>query len=238
MKIYTILSGVALVLKDEDMQRNIDITNEILQDQFEFEEVKFQCIESEIKVLYPKLFHYLRQELGVHAQMVKSFDVLKNMESQVREKLVSEGKSQSFFMYTYDQLFIVKSLRVNEYKSYKQNINKFIQHYKINPHTLINKIYAVIKFKGHTIDKSNFYLMICSNVSCCDKRFNYRTYDLKGSSVKRQCIKDYYSDLESYKLREKTLKDLDFQKLEKCIYVEESKQELLKQILISDVNFL
>ena len=69
------------------------------------------------------------------------------------------------------------------------------------------------------------------NLSGCDRRFITRIYDLKGSRLDRQVIKEYSGVGENIS---KTMKDIDFQNIEGRLFIPSEQIESLKEILIDD----
>ena len=57
-----------------------------------------------------------------------------------------------------------------------------------------------------------YYILLMKNVSGCSKSQVIRTYDMKGSTYQRQVLKTY-DNVESYELKRRVLKDLDFVEL-------------------------
>lgn len=64
------------------------------------------------------------------------------------------------------------------------------------------------------------------NISACPRQYVLRTYDLKGSTFDREVLKKN-PDVELNKV---TLKDLDFLKLEKKIFIEEKYKKRIHEI--------
>lgn len=73
------------------------------------------------------------------------------------------------------------------------------------------------------------------NLAGCNRSFINRIYDLKGSKFDRQVIKDY-SNIEVGHLN-KTMKDQDFDKIEKKIFGTPEEIEQIKSILVEDSMF-
>ena len=134
-----------------------------------------------------------------------------NANFQTLTELCSSGKSGSFFYYTSDGNFMLKTIRQNEFKLMKSMLREYYDHLtEINPDSLISRIYGLHKVifyrKKHKMQKK-IYFCIMNNIFCTPNKIDYR-YDLKGSTQGR------YTKFDENKPRDNTiaLKDLDFLK--------------------------
>ena len=57
------------------------------------------------------------------------------------------GASGSFFFFTHDRKFILKTMSDDELKLYAENIDRFSIHFKTKPQSLLAKIYGVLTIK-------------------------------------------------------------------------------------------
>lgn len=73
------------------------------------------------------------------------------------------------------------------------------------------------------------------NLSGCDRKFISRMYDLKGSKLDRKVLKE--SDKVTDTIGQ-TMKDIDFELLERRLEIDPDQAQVLKQILIDDSTFL
>lgn len=55
----------------------------------------------------------------------------------------SAGKSGSFFFFSYDKKFLIKTMNNNELRVFKSALPDYIQHIKKNPNSLIARIYGI-----------------------------------------------------------------------------------------------
>ena len=70
----------------------------------------------------------------------------------------------------------------------------------------------MFKINYSEIDQQ-YYILLMKNVSGCNKNQIIRTFDMKGSTHDRQVLKDYNDDLQSYEMKKRVLKDIDFMNL-------------------------
>ena len=125
-------------------------------------------------------------------------------------ELFSTGKSGSFFYYSIDGKYVLKTLRADEYSFLKEILKDYHRHLKENPDTLIPKFFGLHKIlyrsRGRCKKVTNIYLCIMDNIFGTDKSIQER-YDLKGSTYKRTVEQ---KNIEA-KLQDKfALKDNDF----------------------------
>jgi 1-phosphatidylinositol-4-phosphate 5-kinase len=78
--------------------------------------------------------------------------------------LTSQGKSGSFFYYTADGKFMLKTIRYREYKILRSILKDYYHYIKKNPKTLITRFFGLHKLiekdhKGGIIGKSYFVIM-------------------------------------------------------------------------------
>lgn len=88
----------------------------------------------------------------------------------------------------------------------------FYYHFINYPDSLISKIYGMFKINYSEIDQQ-YYILLMKNVSGCNINQIIRTFDMKGSTHDRQVLKDYNDDLQSYEMKKRVLKDIDFMNL-------------------------
>ena len=100
-------------------------------------------------------------------------------------ELCSSGKSGSFFYYTSDGKFMLKTIRKDEFKLMKYILKDYYDHVTVeNQDSLISRIYGLHKVifyrKKHKMAKK-IYFCVMNNVFCTHLKIDYR-YDLKGST--------------------------------------------------------
>lgn len=132
--------------------------------------------------------------------------------STIIQELVSTGKSGSMFYYTRDGKYILKTISKTEYNFLKKILLNYYLHINKNPDTLLPKFLGCYKLiKKIKKQKTRVYFIVMQNIFSTGLEI-HRRYDLKGSKIGRQVIKD----INSLKMKDKlsyALKDTD---LENC----------------------
>ena len=155
--------------------------------------------------LYPKIFDSLRKIENVEDKdLAYSFDPEKNADS-LRNIKESDGKSGSFFFYSHDKKFIIKTINDTEKRAVNDN---FLKEYTLHMNefydsSIITKIYGI--FNIILSNKSSINIILMQNLMLFPEDNIYRVFDLKGSRVDRKT-----NDVKNVPIL-KALKDLDFQ---------------------------
>ena len=130
-----------------------------------------------------------------------SFNVLKNKEN-ISKIAISEGKSSSFFFFTHDNKYIIKTIPEREIKTFMNVfLQKYYEHNIENNNTLLVRIYGLFTFKSG-LTKIN--LMVMENIAPFKTNQILYKFDLKGSLVGRETQNLFQNR------RIKALKDQDF----------------------------
>jgi len=69
------------------------------------------------------------------------------------------GASGSFFFFSHDQRFIIKTISKYELKLFMSLLDDYINHLLTNPDSLLAKIYGVFTVKSSQIDEVSVLLM-------------------------------------------------------------------------------
>ena len=94
----------------------------------------------------------------------------------VLSELGSPGKSGSFFYFSADYRFIIKTIHHDEHKLLRKILPKYHEHLVLNPQTLINRIYGLHRVKLPRGRKIHFVVM--ANIFPPNKDI-HETFDLK-----------------------------------------------------------
>ncbi|KIK66178.1 hypothetical protein GYMLUDRAFT_56012 [Collybiopsis luxurians FD-317 M1] len=100
----------------------------------------------------------------------------------ILSELGSPGKSGSFFYFSRDYRFIIKTIHHKEHKFLLHVLKDYYNHVQNNPHTLISRFYGLHRVKLPRGRKIHFVIM--NNLFPPHKDV-HETYDLKGSTVGR-----------------------------------------------------
>ncbi|KAF9355716.1 Phosphatidylinositol-4-phosphate 5-kinase [Mortierella sp. AD094] len=185
----------------------------------------------------PWVFRHLRQDFHIDAS-----DYLVSLTSKyILSELGSPGKSGSFFYFSQDYRFIIKTIHHAEHKFMRKILKDYFNHVKHNPHTLLCRFFGLHRVKLPHGRKIHFVVM--GNVFPPNRDI-HETYDLKGSTLGRAI-----SDEELQNNPRATQKDLNWvnrnRKLElgpekRHLFVEQTKRdiELLARLNIMDYSLL
>ena len=148
----------------------------------------------------------------------------------ILSELGSPGKSGSFFYFSSDYRFIIKTIHHNEHKFLRKILPLYHHHVKTNPQTLLSRFYGLHRVKLPRGKKIHFVIM---NNLFPPHRDIHETYDLKGSTIGRE-----YPE-EIAKVNPKAvLKDLNWINRGRVIEIGPEKRALLTEQLRRDSEFL
>jgi len=188
----------------------------------------------------PWVFRSLREEY-FHLDPA---DYLLSLTSKyILSELGSPGKSGSFFYFSRDYRFIIKTIHHNEHKFLLKVLKQYYEHVKTNPHTLLSRFYGLHRVKLPHGRKIHFVIM--NNLFPPHKDV-HETYDLKGSTVGREFPE---SIIQSEGIGGKVLKDMNWINRhneiglgpeKRALLTEQLRRdkELLKQIQVMDYSLL
>ncbi|KAG5421365.1 hypothetical protein I9W82_000455 [Candida metapsilosis] len=176
----------------------------------------------------PQVFRWLRDQFNIDQANYLISITGQLIVSQIK----SEGKSGSFFYFSKDKVYIIKTLRYNEFKFLQQILASYVDHVGKNKDTLISQFYGLHRVKVRTSKgKSRTHHFVIMNNLFPPNAILSQTYDLKGSTSGR------YTPI-TKGVKNHTLKDNNF--LESKIKIKfgpQNREEFFKQ-LESDVEFL
>ncbi|KAK0549738.1 Phosphatidylinositol-4-phosphate 5-kinase [Tilletia horrida] len=148
----------------------------------------------------------------------------------ILSELGSPGKSGSFFYFSRDYRFIIKTIRHSEHKFLLSILKDYHEHVKANPHTLLSRFYGLHRVKLPHGRKIHFVIM---NNLFPPHRDIHETYDLKGSAIGRE-----YPEEKAKQKKGAVLKDLNWVHRNREIQLGPEKFALFKAQLQSDVALL
>lgn len=184
--------------------------------------------------LEPTVFSLLRQTFGITPRAYrKSFEIknASDIDSSLMLEKFTEGKSGSFFYFTQDYRFIIKTVTSSEEKFLCKIAYQYYEHMKENKDSLIVRFYGLHKVRLAP-EQRFITVVVMENIFYnSDKLTIHRCFDLKGSWVGRRALKAGQK-LEDFK---GTLKDLDLG--EEKIFIGPDKEALM-ELLRKDVAFL
>ena len=185
----------------------------------------------------PWVFRHLRARFHIDPA-----DYLISLTSKyILSELGSPGKSGSFFYFSRDYKYIIKTIHHAEHKLLRKILREYYAHIEKHPNTLISQFYGLHRVKIPYGRKIHFVVM---NNLFPPHRDIHQTFDLKGSTVGRDFKED---DLD--RNPRATLKDLnwlrrnyhfEFGPQKKTLFVEQMKRDvsLLQKLKIMDYSLL
>ena len=118
-------------------------------------------------------------------------------------ELFSEGKSRSFFYFSHDGRFLIKTIPHREERSLARILPRYVRHVERFPHTLLPRFMGAHRLILPGVGKVHF--VVTSNVFSTDRAIHER-YDLKGATYGRTSDKLLREGVDAVR------KDLDLQK--------------------------
>lgn len=95
------------------------------------------------------------------------------------------GKSGSFFFFSHDEKFIIKTMTEGDFLAFKKLFDSYFKHVNMFKDSLIARIYGVFSIKID--DQDPVYLILMGFTrKCQDDCYIRGVFDLKGSMVNRE----------------------------------------------------
>ncbi|KAI1493835.1 hypothetical protein F5X96DRAFT_676834 [Biscogniauxia mediterranea] len=148
----------------------------------------------------------------------------------ILSELGSPGKSGSFFYFSRDYKYIIKTIHHAEHKFLRKILKDYYNHVTDNPNTLLSQFYGLHRVKMPYGKKIHFVVM---NNLFPPHRDIHTTFDLKGSTVGRN-----YQEENLEKNPRATLKDLNWLRRQRHLELGLQKKQLFLQQLQRDVRLL
>ena len=181
----------------------------------------------------PRLFYQLRKIEGITAEDLQhSFDPAANRK-EVFKAGESQGKSGSFFFFTHDKKFLIKTMTEAEFKVFMNFLPRYYSYCFRRKESLLSRIFGVYQLKLPGLEYLYFFLMENSIRLQKDSRL-IGIFDLKGSKVNR----DVDESDENFKPTS-TLKDINFLRRNANLmeFSKEDRKQLL-EVFEKDVKLL
>jgi hypothetical protein len=158
-------------------------------------------------------FKLIREMDGVSRhQIVESLSLLNNRQAVFRAGQGS-GKSGSFFFFSFDHKFIIKTVSNQEMKVLFTMLDNLLSHFmNTQNQSLLARIYGVYTLKSDEYSKVN--IMIMQNTAHVSRSSSQKIqFDLKGSLAGRST--DCSRDIHKLWKEDKVLKDRNFIEINK-----------------------
>lgn len=155
----------------------------------------------------PREFIDIRNHAGITNEMLfVSLSVESNFNAIIKSS-ESKGKSGSYFMFTYDRKFIIKTINETELKNISELIPEYRGHLANQEcKTILARIFGVYTLKFGCASSINVIFM---ENSCPTDEEKIYTFDLKGSTINRE------EKVNSQSISHAILKDINFINLSK-----------------------
>ena len=174
----------------------------------------------------PWVFRQLRTKFGLDPA-----DYLMSLTSKyILSELGSPGKSGSFFYFSRDYKYIIKTIHHGEHLFLRKILRDYWKHVEDNPDTLISQFYGLHRVKTPFGRKIHFVVM---NNLFPPHRDIHQTFDLKGSTIGRDFKEEHLEDNPRA-----TLKDLNWLRRDMNLNFGPNKKELFLQQVERDVKLL
>ena len=181
----------------------------------------------------PSIFSLLRNTYSIGPRLYRQSFKIKNaadVESSGMLEKFTEGKSGSFFYFTRDLRYIIKTVTDSEECFLQKIAYRYYSHMRNHPNSLIVRFFGLHKVRLAP-EQRYVAVVVMENIFYNrDQKKIHERYDLKGSTVGRRVLK-------GGKVRGKhtgTLKDLD---LDQRVIIGPERTQLMEQ-LQQDVEFL
>jgi len=153
----------------------------------------------------------------------------------------SEGKSGSFFYFTADKRFMIKTVTAQEHRQVLDMLPQLCAHMVTNKGTLLNQIYGAHGVRLHEREEVTFFIVM-ESVSWTSNPFSHR-FDIKGSWVDRASYKkakgqaQLQEEVAQGKVRT-CMKDSDLESLGFRVYITPEEREFIIAQIAKDTAFL
>lgn len=148
----------------------------------------------------------------------------------ILSELGSPGKSGSFFYFSRDYKYIIKTIHHAEHKFLRKILKDYYNHVQENPNTLLSQFYGLHRVKIPYGRKIHFVVM---NNLFPPHRDIHSTFDLKGSTIGR----DFKEENLATNPRA-TLKDLNWLRRNQHLELGPSKKKMFIEQMQRDVKLL
>ncbi|BEJ13414.1 hypothetical protein CspHIS471_0305880 [Cutaneotrichosporon sp. HIS471] len=175
----------------------------------------------------PWVFRELRDD---HFHLDPADYLLSLTAKYILSEIGSPGKSGSFFYYSRDYRFIIKTISHREHNFLRSILKDYHEHVRANPHTLLSRFYGLHRVKMPRGRKIHFVIM---NNLFPPHRDVHETYDLKGSAFGRE-----YPEAEAKNNPRAVLKDINWVNRGRTFEFGPEKRALFTEQLRRDMEFL
>ncbi|CAD6504878.1 BgTH12-00379 [Blumeria graminis f. sp. triticale] len=230
---YNMLTGIRFTVSRTNAKIDRPLTNADFEARHKF---SFDITGNELtpsakydfkfKDYAPWVFRYLRAKFKLDPA-----DYLVSLTSKyILSELGSPGKSGSFFYFSRDYKYIIKTIHHSEHKFLRKILKEYYAHVQENPNTLLSQFYGLHRVKMPYGRKIHFVVM---NNLFPPHRDIHHTFDLKGSTIGRD-----FREEDLAKNPRATLKDLNWLRRDLHLEFGPEKKRLFFEQMEKDVQLL
>ena len=139
-----------------------------------------------VEELAPTIFSIIRTREGITNTVIKNSLSPELNRDMVFKAGEGQGKSGSFFFFSHDRKFIIKTMNEEEYKTFQGMFRKYYKHILKNEFSLLARIYGIFTVYKEKITPVHLILM-GNTVKLHGKGEGLKyIFDLKGSLINRE----------------------------------------------------
>ena len=230
---YNMLTGIRFTVSRTNAKMDRDLTDADFDAKHKF---SFDITGNELTPSAKYDFKFKDYAPWVFRKLRTTFqldpaDYLVSLTSKyILSELGSPGKSGSFFYFSRDYKYIIKTIHHAEHKFLRKILKDYYNHVQENPNTLLSQFYGLHRVKIPYGRKIHFVVM---NNLFPPHRDIHRTFDLKGSTIGRDFRED---DLE--KNPRATLKDLNWLRRDLHLELGPTKKDAFIEQMRKDVKLM
>jgi 1-phosphatidylinositol-4-phosphate 5-kinase len=136
-----------------------------------------------IKEYAPNVFAFLRKLDNIGDDIIKESLSTEKNRAMVFKAGESQGKSGSFFFFSHDSNFIIKTMTTSDFNAFQSLFKDYVSAVSTRHNSLLARIYGVYTVKMEDIEPVTLILMGNSK-KAIDKNI-VKVFDLKGSFINR-----------------------------------------------------
>ena len=188
----------------------------------------------------PKIFYNLRTLYGIsNDDYLKSLgpeNFLCNLivtKNKSLKEICSSGRSGSFFYFSYDGKYLMKTIPESEFLKFKEILRDYYTYMYENPKTLLQRFFGLYVC---IFDDVKMHFVVMNNVFNTPLKVHYK-YDLKGSTYNRMSRKPKDINYSNYNF-DISMKDNDYADRKEKINLSSYYKRILSDVAKKDAKFL
>jgi len=188
----------------------------------------------------PKIFYNLRNLYGIsNDDYLKSLgpeNFLCNLiitKNKSLKEICSSGKSGSFFYYSYDSKYLMKTIPEGEFDKFREMLQDYYLYMYEHPQTLLQRFFGLYVC---IFNDTKMHFVVMNNVFDTPLQVHYK-YDLKGSTYKRISRKCKEINYDNYDF-DIAMKDIDFIDRKETVDISSYYKKILNTEAHNDSKFL